>query len=217
MPLFRMLRLISSASGLAKKSTRCSSRKMKRGIRWNAKICLLSSRLKHFGNAGWSMKGSPCPKAFATRAIQTHNGWTRTASRSSSRRLNSCLRKGSWKDSVKADQFTHVYLSTCAPVYLRFMKLLITGASGLLGINLAMESLREHEVVGVDRGKLKSAPFDVVRADLTYPDTIESVINSIRPEWLINCAALANLEACEEDPLQAKILNTNLPGELAAA
>jgi len=42
------------------------------------------------------------------------------------------------------------------------MKLLITGISGLLGINLAMESMREHEVIGVDRGKLKSAPFQVV-------------------------------------------------------
>lgn len=97
------------------------------------------------------------------------------------------------------------------------MRLLITGASGLLGINLAMESLRAHEVVGVDRGKLKSAPFKVVRADLTHKDAIESVIDSTQPEWLINCAALANLEACEADSFQAKVLNTDLPGELATA
>ena len=97
------------------------------------------------------------------------------------------------------------------------MKLLITGASGLLGINLAMESLREHEVVGVDRGKLKSAPFEVVRADLTHSDAIESLIDSTRPEWLINCAALASLEKCEADPVQARKLNADLPGELAAA
>ncbi len=32
--------------------------------------------------------------------------------------------------------------------------LLITGASGMLGINLAMEALGGHEVIGVDRGKL---------------------------------------------------------------
>ena len=97
------------------------------------------------------------------------------------------------------------------------MKLLITGASGLLGINLAMESLREHEVIGVDRGKLKTAPFQVVRANLAHRDVMDSVIDSTRPDWLINCAALANLEACETDPLQAKILNTDLPRELAAA
>ena len=97
------------------------------------------------------------------------------------------------------------------------MKLLITGASGLLGINLAVEAMREHNVVGVDRGKLKSAPFEVVQADLANKEAIDSVMDSTRPDWLINCAALANLEKCEEDPVQARILNTDLPGELAAA
>jgi dTDP-4-dehydrorhamnose reductase len=96
------------------------------------------------------------------------------------------------------------------------MKLLITGASGLLGINLAMEALREHEVVGVDRGKLQSAPFSVVRADLSQTDVLDSLIDSTRPDWLIHCAALANLERCEEDPGQAKRLNADLPGKLAA-
>ncbi len=97
------------------------------------------------------------------------------------------------------------------------MKLLITGASGLLGLNLAIEAMQEHEVTGVDRGRLKSAPFPVVRADLAHRNVIESIIDSIRPDWLVNCAALANLEQCEEQPVQAKILNTDLPGELAAA
>ena len=97
------------------------------------------------------------------------------------------------------------------------MKLLITGASGLLGINLAMEAMRWHEVTGVDRGKLKSAPFQVARADLTHMTVIDSLIDSTQPDWLINCAALANLEKCEEDPVQARNLNTDLPEELAAA
>jgi len=97
------------------------------------------------------------------------------------------------------------------------MKLLITGASGLLGINLAMEAMREHEVIGVDRGKLKSAPFRVLKADILKTDEIHSVLDSTNPDWLINCAALANLEKCEEDPIQARILNTDLPAELAVA
>jgi dTDP-4-dehydrorhamnose reductase len=96
-------------------------------------------------------------------------------------------------------------------------RILITGASGLLGINLAVEAMREHDVVGVDRGKLKSAPFEVVRADLATKDAIDSVMDSTRPDWLINCAALANLEKCEDDPVQARILNTDLPGNLAVA
>ena len=97
------------------------------------------------------------------------------------------------------------------------MKLLITGASGLLGINLALEAMREHEVIGVDRGTLKSAPFQVLRADLLKIDQIPSLLDASQPDWLMNCAALANLERCEEDPAQARTLNTDLPRELATA
>jgi len=95
------------------------------------------------------------------------------------------------------------------------MRLLITGANGLLGINLAMEATREHEVIGVDRGKLKSAPFQVLRADILKMDEINSTLDATNPNWMVNCAALANLEKCEADPLQARNLNTDLPGELA--
>lgn len=97
------------------------------------------------------------------------------------------------------------------------MKLLITGASGLLGINLAVEATREHEVIGVDRGKLKSAPFQVRQADFFRTSEINSLLDATKPDWLINCAALANLEECEKHPEQAKILNADFPGELASA
>lgn len=97
------------------------------------------------------------------------------------------------------------------------MKLLITGASGLLGINLAMEAMRAHEVIGVDRGKLKSAPFQVLKADLLRSDALDSMLDSAQPDALINCAALANLEECEGHPDRARILNAEIPGELAKA
>lgn len=97
------------------------------------------------------------------------------------------------------------------------MKLLITGASGLLGINLAMEAMREHEVVGVDRGKLQSAPFQVFKTNFYNNRAFEPMLDSVQPDWVINCAALANLEECEKHPDQAQILNVVLPRELAAA
>lgn len=96
------------------------------------------------------------------------------------------------------------------------MKLLITGASGLLGINLALEAIGEHEVVGIDRGKLKSAPFQVMKTDFLQASEITPIIDSTNPDWLINCAALANLDECEKHPGQAKILNADFPAELAA-
>ena len=97
------------------------------------------------------------------------------------------------------------------------MKLLITGASGLLGLSLALEAMREHEIIGVDRGKLKSAPFRLIKADLLHRNALDSIFEQAQPDWLVNCAALANLEACEENPNLARLLNAEIPGELAQA
>lgn len=87
----------------------------------------------------------------------------------------------------------------------------------MLGINLAMEAMREHNVMGLDRGRLKSAPFQVLKMDVLNTSEVDSALDTTKPDWLINCAALANLELCEEDPAQARTLNTVLPGELASA
>ena len=97
------------------------------------------------------------------------------------------------------------------------MKLLITGASGLLGINLAQETMSEHEVLGVDRGKLVNAPFKVLKADLLDSGIVNSILDSVRPNWLINCAALADLDACENNPDLARRLNIDLPAQMAKA
>ncbi len=114
------------------------------------------------------------------------------------RRLKSYSRKASSKDKIVA-------------------RILITGASGLLGINLAHETMTEHEIVGVDRGKLINAPFKILKMDLLDSGAVDSVLDSAQPEWLINCAALADLDACEADPDLACHLNTNLPAQMAKA
>jgi dTDP-4-dehydrorhamnose reductase len=95
------------------------------------------------------------------------------------------------------------------------MRLLITGASGLLGINLALEAIPRHDVIGVDRGRLKSPPFLVLKVDSLPGSAINSILDSTKPDWIVNCAAVASLEECEEYPERARLLNTDLPGELA--
>ena len=80
-----------------------------------------------------------------------------------------------------------------------------------------METMSEHEVIGVDRGKLKSAPFQVIKTNFFNSHAFEPMLDSTQPDWVINCAALANLEECEKHPDQAKILNVDLPRELAEA
>jgi dTDP-4-dehydrorhamnose reductase len=97
------------------------------------------------------------------------------------------------------------------------MRLLITGASGLLGLNLALEARQTHQVVGVDHCQLIGVPFEQVRADLLERGALDRMLDTVQPDWLIHCAALASLEACEADPGLARSLNASLPGDLAAA
>jgi dTDP-4-dehydrorhamnose reductase len=96
------------------------------------------------------------------------------------------------------------------------MRILITGVSGLLGINLAMESSHGHTVFGtVNQHSLKTSAFTVIQTNLLTPGAVESLLDQTQPEWVIHCAALANLDACEADPLLAQQLNTHLPHTLA--
>ncbi len=97
------------------------------------------------------------------------------------------------------------------------MKLLVTGASGLLGLNLALEAMPAQEVIAVDRGRLVKPPFQVVKGFLLAPGAVDSILDQAKPDWVIHCAALADLEACEEDPSLARRLNAELPGQLAYA
>jgi dTDP-4-dehydrorhamnose reductase len=96
-------------------------------------------------------------------------------------------------------------------------RILITGVSGLLGLNLALEKMNTHEVIGVDRGKLTKAPFKVLKMDLLDPGAVDSVLDSAEPNWVVNCAALADIDACEDTPELAALLNTELPTQLARA
>ena len=97
------------------------------------------------------------------------------------------------------------------------MKLLLTGVSGLLGINFAQEMMQEHEIIGVDRGKLVSAPFKILKQDLLDAGSVEKILDAAQPDWIVNCAALADLDACENNPDLAKRLNMDLPRQLARA
>jgi len=97
------------------------------------------------------------------------------------------------------------------------MKLIVTGASGLLGLNLCLGNWDSHTILGVDRGKLHGTPFELIRAELTGPGAVSRLIDEVRPQAVIHTAALANLEACEADPETACILNAEVPGLLAEA
>ena len=98
-------------------------------------------------------------------------------------------------------------------------KLLITGASGLLGSNLALSALESgYDVTGwTNTLDLPHAPFQTSQVDLTASDQISERIAETRPDVIIHCAALANVDTAEKNGALAYRLNAEAPAAIAAA
>jgi dTDP-4-dehydrorhamnose reductase len=98
------------------------------------------------------------------------------------------------------------------------MRILVTGASGLLGLNFALQFYEQHKVIGLfNDNLLAKAPFEVCQVDLAQPGIPPSVVSDYSPDCIIHCAAMANVDACEAEPEMARYINAVVPGELAAA
>jgi dTDP-4-dehydrorhamnose reductase len=97
-------------------------------------------------------------------------------------------------------------------------RFLITGASGLLGLHLALYTAEQGPTTGVvHHNDLIGVPFEVVRADLAQPGSAAGLLDQYKPDVVVHCAAMASLDACEMQPGKAQRLNAEVPGELAAA
>ncbi len=98
-------------------------------------------------------------------------------------------------------------------------RFLVTGASGLLGLNLALAvDGKRHQVFGVaNTTPMRWVGFKSLQAELTDTDVVERLLDEVAPEVIIHCAAIANVDDCETKPELAEEVNTRLPGRIAAA
>lgn len=97
-------------------------------------------------------------------------------------------------------------------------RILVTGASGLLGLNFALTYSRQHQVTGVvNAHALAGTPFQTLNVDLARPGSIGEILDREKPDVVLHCAALANVDQCERQPELAWRLNTDLPEEVAQA
>jgi len=86
------------------------------------------------------------------------------------------------------------------------MKVAIFGISGQLGSDVAA-ALSSHDVIPVEHS----------RADIRDEVAVMNAVTAAKPEWVINCAAMTNVEGCEKDPLAAFAANAGGARNIAVA
>ena len=82
-------------------------------------------------------------------------------------------------------------------------RLLLTGATGLLGSKF-YPYLKEQGFCVIGHGYTTTAD---VNCDLCCKQSTEQLLDSVRPQLIINLVALTNVDRCEENPQQAYLLN----------
>jgi len=98
------------------------------------------------------------------------------------------------------------------------VKIILTGASGLLGSAFARAaSLRSHEVIGVVN-EFKGPVAGLARQislDLSDLSALEAFTLETFPDAIVNCAAVSSPGQCDKDPGLSKRINVDLPEKLA--
>jgi len=79
------------------------------------------------------------------------------------------------------------------------MKIGITGASGMLGTALVSRLSKSYKVFATSRSKgLEGKNIDWNCFDLTNIELLDKWMNRVEPDIVIHCAAIVNVDACEE-------------------
>ncbi len=95
-------------------------------------------------------------------------------------------------------------------------KLLVIGASGLLGSKLFVNAASKYNVSGSYNPEVDGkSSWRLEPMDIGSKDGVEKLFEKVRPEVAILCAAMTNVDACETKPLIANRVNATGP-ELVA-
>jgi dTDP-4-dehydrorhamnose reductase len=86
------------------------------------------------------------------------------------------------------------------------MKILVTGASGLIGHHLAGRLARDHDVLALKRGDL----------DVTDRDAVKHCVSAVKPSLIVNCAVV-QVDESEQNPAKAQAVNVDGPRFFAEA
>lgn len=97
------------------------------------------------------------------------------------------------------------------------MRVLVTGVGGLLGSQVgSVGQTTGWSVVGTYHTEEPTIDLDAFRLDVRDGDRFSALLDTLEPAWVINCAAMTDVDACERDPDTAHAVNGHAPGTLAA-
>jgi len=86
------------------------------------------------------------------------------------------------------------------------VKILVTGAAGLVGRHLAHTLARDHDVLALKRSDL----------DISDRDAVHRYVSDVKPSLIVNCSVI-QVDESEQNPPKAQAVNVEGPRFLAAA
>lgn len=102
-----------------------------------------------------------------------------------------------------------------------FKRVLVTGANGLVGRELVarLAALPDYDVLATGTGPLREtgASAGYAPLDVTDADAVRRLVLDFAPDTVVNCAAMTNVDACEDAPTRCWAVNSDAVETLADA
>ncbi|MEO9570294.1 MAG: NAD(P)-dependent oxidoreductase [Polaribacter sp.] len=100
------------------------------------------------------------------------------------------------------------------------IKVVITGSNGLLGqslLKLLLQEKNKYQVFGFSRGENRSGreDFSYVSIDITKEEILKTELTKIKPNFIINTAAMTQVDSCEDNKEACDLLNVTVVKWLA--
>jgi dTDP-4-dehydrorhamnose reductase len=94
------------------------------------------------------------------------------------------------------------------------LRILLIGANGQLGSDLR-KALGAHTVLAAARTALHDVHHQCVQLDITDVESLRGLMQTFKPDWVLNCAAFHRVDDIERDASQALQINALAVQQLA--
>ena len=93
-------------------------------------------------------------------------------------------------------------------------KIAITGSNGLLGqslLSLFLKDRENYQVSGISQAENRSGriDFEYHSVDMTNEELLRQCLLNLKPDYIINTAAMTNVDACEENQQACDAINVD--------